>query len=675
MTEGKRELPSNFEKLRHVPVFAVRHALGEILGDSAGLGSKTGDELLQIAAETPAFTETTIERLFEEYRYGGRASFYCYLLGHSHGTQTLSIEQLQNGLNTLCNERPANLEHRISILDTELLEHGLVEIRFGYQTTYEFIDPETEMPNSISELRFGFVWLNLSNSYMVLMSKHDEVNHVIVQLIARVANVAPQPVRLTPAFVNRYFNLENIQSAAWHDPKYGVRRRLSGKGLYDVAGNEIRNHEASAQRTSALYGETISDGLTSHLGITLEKGKLYLTRTLAASQLRQWMYSRLHPLMAAMHTLEPAERIAVAGPPPPTLGLSVTGERYFRDIVSAILAKRSGSSRALIPISDNDLFSSMRQLFLEPEVFFFCETCDERSPICCPACEDVNLKVYKDDVKCENCGYSFNTPGAQVLCIRGHASNYTDAGAKLILRPNLRLQETVAEYVKSLPEGEEYNPDEEFFWIEDRELHYIRNSTQVVFLPTQLEEFQRLPKREDIPATIWGQAEQVVLGLKEKCEIRGTDHDGQPRRTDCEECFENNLGRLCSPKLFRALDPTFMPLPHGGQEFGDAPLTVTINGNPMTFIGIIKSGSGKPIQLSQTLGREILLQVLRQAIRDARVGAFGVIVPRILSEELRATIKMLGAMAKKKVLFFGQDEMTHLYAALLLDPAHTSLNE
>jgi hypothetical protein len=241
-----------------------------------------------------------------------------------------------------------------------------------------------------------------------------------------------------------------------------------------------------------------------------------------------------------------------------------------------------------------------------------------------------------------------------------------------VLRPNYLLQNAVATLIQS-ETNVGFNPLEEFFWIEGGYLNYIQNSAKTVYLPTDVTEFQQLPQ-EEITDELWRTAYKILALTKEKCTVASYGRNGQPHKEDCEECFEHNLGRLCIPKLFRILDRTFMPLPHGGYEFGDVGLTIRISGEVSTFVGIAKSGTNpKPIEFQEKQGQEILRQVVRQVLRDQRVESFGIITTRYLTQELRATIVMLAKMARKRVIFWGYDDLVQLCAAMLLDQEHENL--
>jgi len=680
MNEPGNRVP-NLDKLRHVPVFAVRESLEMLLGEDFPSGVRTGDQLIELAADTPEITEKIIDDLFEEYRYGGRASFYIYLLPAKPRTDHVLDENVWNTSLRDIQAPHDEPDLEVEVCDIETLEQGIVEIRYKYQTVYKYIEPENELPASVSELNFGFIWLNLGHRYVVIMSKYEAVNSIIVRAVHSLTGCQPSPVRLPKGFVNTHFQLEDIRRGSWYDGRTGIRRSIAGNDLLHIAGQEVLEQDQQSDRTAALYDEYIRDDLETRLGIQLKRGKIYLTRTIRATDLRNWMYSRLHPLILHLQGLSPTQAVRVSGTPLPQLGLSGRGEGFFREIVSGILAKQQNRDEIVrFTAPDNEVLASMRPYFLDPEPSFLCDVCEETSPVCCPNCGGDDVGAYSAHLKCRDCGQKLSGPQTEVQCLRGHPTKIDHPETQLVLRPNYNLQRQVASFVNSETDAR-FNPDEEFFWIDSMELQYTRNASRVVLMPDEIEGFAALPSRNDIPNALWEEALDLVHRMKEKCKIDLPEHQGQPRRVDCEQCYEHNFGRLCIPKLFRALNPTFIPLPHGGMEFGDAGLSVTVNGSQKMLVGIAKSAyAGKPIAEQQIthsdrMANEILQQTVRQVLKDQRVEAFAIATPRPLHPELQGSIRMLSKMGRKPVVFFGHEELTRMCCALMMNPAHQALRQ
>jgi hypothetical protein len=139
-----------------------------------------------------------------------------------------------------------------------------------------------------------------------------------------------------------------------------------------------------------------------------------------------------------------------------------------------------------------------------------------------------------------------------------------------------------------------------------------------------------------------------------------------------------NLEWLCIPKLFRALVPAFSPTPHGGSEFGDIAIDIHIRGQRKSFIGIAKTD--KTSRLRNYVEEPILkksdawiAQIIRQAIRDQAVEVFGLVNPRPLNQEFKATVRLVAKLDSKPFIVFGRDDLTRMLCVMLRDPVHEQL--
>ncbi len=256
-------------------------------------------------------------------------------------------------------------------------------------------------------------------------------------------------------------------------------------------------------------------------------------------------------------------------------------------------------------------------------------------------------------------------------CLAGHDVLIQNPESKLILKPKSNMQAAVARLIIDVHEA--YNEQEEFFWIDSIELMYKRNDQHIEFLPVDIDEFRLLPTRNIVPVELWASATRKIAELGEKC----SHNRNNPTVADCLECNQRNLGRLCIPKVFRALSPTYYPTPHGGSEYGDVAFTISIHGVRKSFIGLAKTietttrrgGTEKPNQNAE----KWTYQILRQGIRDQAVETFGLIDPKPLNAEFRDTVRMLAKMDGKPFVVFGQEELTRMLCSMLLDNNHSQL--
>ncbi len=661
------------DMLQHVPVFAVRTLLTGNIPSDVNLKGMRGSELIDLVDRTPTITSDMVEVLYEEYRYGGRASFYLYLFKNiPNGTNILDIGTWNSVLENLQDTDSSDCLS-VTVLDIEQLEQDIDEIHFKYITPYNYIDITNEHPEMVYEVNYGFIWINQPNLYMVVMTKRETVNGVIETAVNNILGCSPSPVRLPRTFVNDQFPIEDISRGSWYDVKNDVSRTTSGEDLMEKVGDEIRQLEESSDRVAGLYREQITSRIKSKLGVHLEKGKIFLTKTISASLLRTWMYSRLHPLILRLQQLPPEDVILMSTDPlPEGMDLSARGEMLFREIASNIVRKRRNPDRVVrISTQPAKVYASLKDYFIDPQVHIFCEDCGSSSAAYCPDCETEELKLDRDVLKCPNCNIEISGAHSRVKCLAGHEIIVMNPESKLSLIPKFALQDEVARII-ARDTHELFNVDEEFFWIDSVELKYLLNRHQVEYLPEDIDEFRNLPSREAF-ADIWDRASRKINTTKEKCEVNHSN----PRALDCQQCFEQNLGRLCIPKLFRALVPDFSPTPHGGSEYGDIPIDVHLRGNRKSFIGIAKTDQTtrwkNDVEVPNKKADDWIAQIIRQAIRDQTVEIFSLVNPRPLNQEFKATVRLVAKMDNKPFVVFGRDDLTRMLCAMMRDPLHQQL--
>jgi hypothetical protein len=666
-----------FDLLRFIPFFAIKNLLRGVEGDEPRLNNLRGNELIDEVRRNPHITGDDIQNLFEEYRYGGKACFYIYLLATRPNIKQIPDVAKWNEALAEQEQRqqPDNPENasKIAVKDKQQLMEGITEIRFKYQKVHKYIDPDDEVASSVDELHYGFLWLNLEELYMVIMVKDETANPIIENVVNQLTGCIPSAIRLTKEFVRRHFNYEDLSSASWTDRKNDIIQTYTGEGLFNVMGEAIREYDETFDRNSGLYKETIHADLESKLGLQLAKGKLYLTRTISATNLRTWMYRRLHPLILSMRTIEPAQMVLMSTEPLDDIDLEATGERIFREIAGGIIELREHPDR-IKPLSfkTKQLLTNMRQYFWPADAVVLCDQCRTESKAYCTECESDKIKSSPRGFECIQCGHTSLVPNAQVNCMEGHLVNVPKPDDCLVLRPKSVLHQNLANFIQEKAQIP-FNPEEELFWLDSAGLHYVVNTNQCYYLPEDFTEFGRIPRREDITAELWTRATDRVRSINEKCDANRHD----PTRAHCVDCTSNNLGYICIPKLFRALNPDFMPGPHGGYEFGDVSMQLTLEGRQKTFLGMAKSKGTRVgdavITHNSNLGINWVSQIIRQAIRDNRVEIFGIITPKRLDPEYFASVKMLAKMSNKPFVYFGEDDLTKMFCALLMDPAHRLL--
>jgi hypothetical protein len=670
LMEGRMET-IYLDMLKRVPAFAIRNMLSSHLPPETNLRSMNRSELIARVNQITAITSEMVEKLYEDYRYGGRASFYLFIFKtHPSSVDPLDIDSWNDALADLQDENlPDYLA--VKVVDTAPLDNGIDEIHLNFRTSYQYEEVENGNLETIFELNHAFLWINKDNLYMVVMTRREEINRILERAVHKLLDCIPVPVKLPKSFVNNEFPIEEISRGSWYDVEKDVSWTASGEDLMRKQGDEVRHLEETNERIAGLYKEQISATIKSKLGIHLETGKIYLTRNIRASVLKSWMSNRLHNLIIALQHLPPEDVIYMSSESLDGLNLSGPGQAFFQEIASGILKLRQNPDMVIkMSVQPARLYSGLRLYFNKPLVSIFCDECGTKSGAFCHQCDSGEFEASGAMLRCNVCANEIS--GSSIVkCISGHDVLVQNPESKIILKPKANMQMAVARLIREA--SETYNENEEFFWIDSVELRYKRNDRQVEFLPDDIDEYRSLPTKDTIRVELWDQATKQIARLAEKCSY----NNNNPTVADCLDCNQRNLNRLCIPKVFRALSPTFFPTPHGGSEYGDVAMTISIYGARKSFIGLAKTietttrrgGIEKP----NLNAYKWTNQILRQAIRDQAVETFGLIDPKPLNAEFRDTVRMLAKMDDKSFVIFGPEELTRMLCSMLLDDSHKQL--
>jgi len=475
---------SNLAKLFHVPVFALRELL-ESRSPGQAFGHLRQAELVKSADEMPAIAETDVDELYENYRYGGRLTFYLYLL--PSGLVDPEVGELQGDLGeVIARERPCRMEEacggpdyeceacprQIILLDEEDLD-GFHEIRFRYYVTHRFLNAD-EHPDEVLQSRYGFLWLDLSVGYLVILARDEPVNGLLTQALAQCLRAIPMPVRFPKELLDKHFSIERAKHLSYYDPGTGVRRSISGDGLWQRFGQEIMSREQQYARSSSLYDEEVAQGLVSGLGVTSSKGRIYLTRTLPTSVVRAWARQRLPDLMRDVRALRAYQ--------PDSLGHSTetvqqmrlpsAGRAAVNTIVEALLqTDQQDLTSVSLPQSAIEIFDALAGRYFNPYVRAQCDRCDQSAELC-PDCESPNLDFKAQSVTCQDCGSTLSDKQTVTLrCMNGHITPVSLSEAWCIA-PNHWLQKRITRIFAEL--GQTWDERNDYFHIEGNTLYRLR---------------------------------------------------------------------------------------------------------------------------------------------------------------------------------------------------------
>jgi hypothetical protein len=475
---------TNLAKLYHVPVFALRKLL-EHRVPGARFGHLSQPELVSAADQAQQISEADVEALYDDYRYGQRLSSYLYLL--PEGLTAPTIEEIQAALNELMSQEPGRpgphplaagegdeaLPDQVVLTGEERLEK-VREIRFRYFIPHRFVNADGQ-PDRILETRYGFLWLDLELGYVAIFTGDERVNDLVTRALAASLQAIPLSTHFSKELLDQHFSIEKAKRLSYYDPGTGVRRSISGRDLWHNSEGEILAQEQQYVRPASLYDEEIAQGVTSGLGVTSNKGRIYFTKTLPGYLVRAWGLQRFPDMVRDLKDMRAPRPGSFSKPSIAEINrmrLPSAGKAAIVHIVEGLLqSERDGKTSVALPLSGLEIYRALKGKYFQPYLFAPCSECEETAELC-PHCEGQKLHLGGDEITCKACGAVLSDgESISLQCIQGHTSRIPQAEA-FGIAPNHWLQKRMTTILGEL--GQPWDLASDYFHIEGSSLFRLR---------------------------------------------------------------------------------------------------------------------------------------------------------------------------------------------------------
>ena len=486
--ERLAEIPRlpNLEKLHHIPIFVLRELLQSRLPEQT-LGHLSQAELVAEAGRLPAISVADIETLYENYRYGRQFSFYLYLL--PDGLDSPGVVDIQEALDGLEASDHADMPaeafaggdceaetapSQLVLLDEERF-NGIREIRLRYYVSHCFLNADEE-PDRVYQSRYGFLWLDLDLGYLVILSRDERVNDLLTQALGTCLKAFPLRVSFPKELVDKHFSIEKVKKVSHYDPGSGVRQSISGRGLWQSHEQELLNREQSYARPSSLYEEEFANGMTSGLGVTSSKGKIYFTKKLPTSVVRSWGTLRLPDLVRDVKELRASQPGSFyrSIDAIQRMRMRAAGKEAIMGIVEALLqTEREELTSVTVPQSALAIYVALAGKYFSPYLRVQCSQCEETADLC-PECESEKLDLREPGVRCKECKASLSDGNFVVLrCLHGHLTT-VPRDEVWSIAPNHWFQKRMASIFAEI--GRPWSEKDDYFYIEGSTLYRLRRN-------------------------------------------------------------------------------------------------------------------------------------------------------------------------------------------------------
>lgn len=628
------------------------------------------DEIVRRLSRVKDLNEEMIRAIFDKFRYPRRISLYTFLVG---SPETITQSALRDGLAATTKEDEDSLEpvigeesHRIGRVELcnepEEQFEGIRESRFRYIRQRSYLD-ETETLKQYRELGFGFVWVDDEAKVLIVLCRDEGAARMIARGVNVGCEAAPLPGRFSKEILKRHFDPNNRRRFSLYDP-VSRERSIVMRPSRDSNGEMWRDSERldnSYHRTSDFYEEELGENAKTGLGITSDKGRIYLTRTIAAPVFRKWAPLRLRGLISDVRSefddlLAMASRIDVAA-----TGLNIQGAKAralatrILALVASVIRDRGGQGTVPLLSTMEEVSMELKQHFL-PTGEVYCGKCLGPVPV-----KDTTPQM-----------------GDEVEDIFGHRIRLDDNSRTLQPTASfvLAAQKAAASLMGTAPR------EDITFCLSGGMVHVFQTKPASSFA-CSFDDIDVLaaaaPPLIDLAPDEVEALELRLCKYKEKCTNKANPSvKGQPTSEDCEACSRAGLTsptNRCLMRLFAGM-PEYRPSPHGGAEPGDVMFLCRVEGQQWWFKGLAKGqlknarNHRATISSRSDLGKDLLSQVVTQYFADGRDAILGIVTCNDLQMDLKMNITELvkRRQGRSLVCFVGPSQLLRLLHAVAPTP-------
>ncbi|MED2010645.1 hypothetical protein P4V39_21510 [Brevibacillus borstelensis] len=630
-------------------------------------------KLVKIVEISPEITEADIESCFEDNRYSRRPNFRLFML-RPHKPQMNSSTFIADNKNDSgvikMNEQLKQITYAndnikgLLAIDQIVVNPETIEIALQYQERYNFINPETEQSDFIYELKFGFLWINFDQRYVSISIPTESLVGMISKSVERAFECFVTPVNITKKIVDSVFSKEAMKRTTLSnpDPNSGKPNKVTfaDSDLGNKFGQLTEFEEYDSP--SSVYQEAIDeDGdFFTTLGINNDKGKIYLTRQLKASEMRRWGIWRIGQIMSYINSIqengdidEKFDSLDLNEDPDLVAFTTSTDEKkVILEIIKAIITCKVKKiySFKLIDLNVEKIVGILKKHTLA-WFYPYCESCDHYSDVTCSHCGNTDLleisvkRGQAPRVICSFCHKDLQQDN--VRCLMDHKVRINSWYDGVLINPKSTFVELVEKIMNKYFPGEGFAHEEESFYLHNNVVHYSSKvATKVMYKVSELQQFKQVWDRKITPKRREELAEVLSL-LAEKCSKHSVDA--------CQACQHEKSIR-CIMKPFVTFTNHSLH-PHSGQEYGDISFTIQMLGmDDAVFVGIAKSYEKKPLKPTDRKAYEMLQQFVYKC-KDTTANVLGIVFAGTLEQGFVALLQDLARRYGKKVVMWTYEEL------------------
>lgn len=357
------------------------------------------ENLIKIIDKSGLELAKEIDVTYEQFRYGLKPSVTIFSFESKDDlfiNEKMLEMNIKEKLDDVSYKENAKFKN-IKLKNIEEINDDTYEISFDYLHRYTYIN-EGEIPDSIYELKDCFVWLGVEKRFVAIQNCPPDVQKKLEIIFSSIVGKPLHNIRITTELIKKIFKGRKKKSTLVKpNAKENEYNKIVVSGT-DLSKVDLYNDIEKDSRINNMFlDEVIDDDVISTLGINCNRGKIYLTKNLTATQFREWSINRITDIMNYINNNDNCinrdifESKNILSSTNYTSKNKIILEDIFYGIFKCLKECKSSIE---LNIDALTIFNSLQNKFYY-RLYGYCDKCESETLLYCYDCNSYNLTKKK----------------------------------------------------------------------------------------------------------------------------------------------------------------------------------------------------------------------------------------------------------------------------------------
>lgn len=366
------------------------------------VNSQSRAVLIELIEMSPEIYPQTIDATYEKYRYGLKPGFTLFWAKQSNdisfdkGSLETKIKEFISTQEYKEDDKYKNIEF-VSIIEFD----GTYEISLSYLQKFNYINKDGEF-TYIYMMKECFVWVGIDKNFIAINNMPEILMNALKRFFSSLYSANITNIKITSKLLEKVFSSDKTKRVTMHNanpPETQLEKiTFADQNLGDKK-DCIPDGYEDYDITNTQYVEDIDENTTGTLGVNCNKGKLYLSKSLTASQFRMWSTRKINSIISFFQNSSDVTLETVSGfnmfSSSSWEDIKQSSIPILNEIAHAIIAcKKSNIDSCPVSFDLYKAYVELNSKFYE-KVYCLCDTCEELSIPSCPDCGSTHFAITK----------------------------------------------------------------------------------------------------------------------------------------------------------------------------------------------------------------------------------------------------------------------------------------